>query len=247
MKKLICTFLALCLVFSLSVSAMAAEYANIFDLMLDWEENGYPDDVGGVYSTDGTSESLTVLLVDDGDHSRENEIRAMLDDDTTASFAACQYSMSQLQTIRNEIVNAYMEEDHDIYGCGVGWGSNGGFGASGQELRVIVTVAEDRVEEYSSLLSERYADAVVVEAGEMVYTEDAEADLEEDLFENADDATIDDALATAPQEAPTTNAAPSEESKSATVWIVALAVVVVLARGLFFLLRRKKAQQGKSK
>ena len=228
MKKFACILLTLCLLLCLRIGAAAAQYANMFALLLDWEANGYPEDVGGVYTTDGTSENFTVLLVDDDDHSRENALRAMLEDDSTASFAPCQYSISQLQAISTEIQDARMSSDKDIYSCTLDWGSEGGFGASGRELRVIVTVPEARVAEYASQLSEKYGDAVVVEAGAPAQTDAAPAEAGADAAEHSDDVA-----------APAANEAAQEADSPALWWIVLAVAVVAVAAVLFVLLRRK--------
>ena len=76
MKKLICILLILCLAFALSANVLAAEFANAYTLLQDWEENGYPDDVGSIYSTDGTPYNFTVQLVGDDIEARADEIRA---------------------------------------------------------------------------------------------------------------------------------------------------------------------------
>lgn len=192
MRRLFAVFFALCLCLSLVTGVMAAPYADISALFQFWEEFGYPEDVAGVYSTDGSAENLTVMLVGDNDGSREAEIRAMLNDDSGATFEAGSYSQERLQSINDEITEFYMYEGSGIHGCGIGWGMDGGFGASGSEFRVIVTVEEERVEEYLSMFSRIYGDAVVVEAGEppvltmeeemQLATELPEAPAENDLY-----------------------------------------------------------------
>ena len=57
--------------------ALAAQYQDANWLYADWELNGYPDDVGGVYSYDGDATHLCVLLVGRTPE-REAEIKASL-------------------------------------------------------------------------------------------------------------------------------------------------------------------------
>lgn len=176
-RRLICALFALCLCLALGMSAMAAPYADISALFQHWEQSGYPEDVAGVYSTDGSTYNLTVQLIGDKDGSREAEIRAMLNDDSGVRFEAGTYSHQRLLQIHEEITDAYLFEGSGLYACGIGWGMDGGFGESGKESRVVVTVDEARLEEYTAAFSGVYGDAVVVEAGEqpVLTTEEAAA------------------------------------------------------------------------
>ncbi len=168
MKKAISLILILVLLFSLSLCASAEEektsFANAVELMEYWGEVGYPDDVGSIYSTDGTANNLTIQLIGDTDGSRAAEIAAMLDDPSTVTFEAGLFSDRDLHAISENIRTELMPNDDGIKSCSVGWGKKGGFGISGQELRVVVNVDEERVEEYAASLAQRYGEAVVVEA-----------------------------------------------------------------------------------
>lgn len=167
MKKAISLILILVLLFSLSLCAGAEEktsFANAVELMEYWGEVGYPDDVGSIYSTDGTANNLTIQLIGDTDGSRAAEIAAMLDDPGTVTFEAGLFSDHDLHAISENIRTELMPNDDGIKSCSVGWGKKGGFGVSGQELRVVVNVDEARVEEYAASLAQRYGEAVVVEA-----------------------------------------------------------------------------------
>ena len=203
MKRIICFLFALCLCLSLTAGVMAAPYADISALFQYWEEFGYPEDVAGVYSTDGSPYNLTVMLIGDEDGSREAEIRAMLNDDSGATFEAGSYSQERLQQINDEITEFYMYEGSGIYGSGIGWGLEGGFGESGSEFRVVVTAEEDRVAEYQDIFSGVYGDAVVVEAGEPpVFTMEEEMQLATELPEAPAENDIHGDLAEGPVEAP---------------------------------------------
>ena len=183
MKKLICVCLILCLALALSAGVLAAQFANAYTLLQDWETNGYPDDVGSIYSTDGTPYNLTVQLVGDNFEARAEEIRAMLDDPSTISFEKGTYTDKQLHEISSEIADAYIKDGSGVQSVGVGWGSSGGFGASGKEMRVVVTADEDRAVDLYQELGSKYGDAVVVEAskGKPELTDDAsEAPASED-------------------------------------------------------------------
>ena len=103
MKKLACILMIICLAFAFHAVVQAAEFANAYTLLQEWETNGYPDDVGSIYSTDGTPYNLTVQLVGSDFEARAEEIRAMLDDPSTISFEKGTYSDKQLHEISSEI------------------------------------------------------------------------------------------------------------------------------------------------
>ena len=56
--------LLLCALLLAFPASAAAQYANAAELYADWEQNGYPDDVCSVYSTDGEG-SMCILLLED--------------------------------------------------------------------------------------------------------------------------------------------------------------------------------------
>ena len=166
---------AVLLCLALCTAAFAATYSDVVALFEDWEQNGYPADVAGVYSTDGSADHLTIQLIGDTDGSREREIRAMLADDSGVAFEAGTYSEQMLQEINEEIVAAYLNgTDSGVYGCGIGWSNEGGFGESGKESRVVVQVDRACYDELSQLFREKYGDAVYVEISEPAETTDEE-------------------------------------------------------------------------
>lgn len=156
-------------------------FPSIYYLYEYWDATeSYPEYVAGVSSTDGGN-ALTVTLVA-GYEDAEDEIRAMLADDTGLTFAyGGSYSEAYLRQVNDEIVQNYISNGNgDVYGCGVGWhtvdGAVVGFGESGTESRVTVDVAEDKVDYYTQLFQELYGDAVYVEGSSgMVYTDYATA------------------------------------------------------------------------
>lgn len=220
MRRIVSILLTLCLCLSLSSGVMAAPYADISALFQYWEQFGYPEDVAGVYSTDGSSDHLTVLLIGDTDGSREAEIRAMLNDDSEVTFEPGTYSQERLQQINQEITDGYLYEGSGVYSCGIGWGADGGFGESGSEFRVVVTVDETRLEEYTAAFSGVYGDAVVVEAGEQpVLTMEEEMTLATELPEAPNEHDLYGDLTEEPVEAPqkdSTEAQPSAQTSAQT-------------------------------
>lgn len=160
MKKIV---LVLCVIALTVCSAFAAgEYADVNALFGAWESEGYPDDVCSVYSVDGSTENLCILLTDDTPE-REAEIRAMLRGASGVSFGSGAYSLNAMRSAQQEIVSQYMGAGLPVIGCGVGWGSVP-FGESGKESRLIVDVLEESAEEYAKIFAEKYGDMVVVES-----------------------------------------------------------------------------------
>ena len=174
MKKLITILLIIAALFSISVTAFAAndspdeQFSNIADLVQYWEEIGYPDYVGNVYSTDGSTENITILLVND-DGTAESQIRSMLVDASGVSFGEAQYSYNSLLAINNEIVQKYMIDEQKVNSVSVGWtsidGKVTGFGKNGKEARVVITVEENVLAEFTDEFKQLYGELVIVESG----------------------------------------------------------------------------------
>ncbi|MCL2323679.1 MAG: hypothetical protein FWC47_16430 [Oscillospiraceae bacterium] len=142
------------------------KYSNMYYLYQHWEETGYPDYVGGVCSTDGGMDKLTVLLVDDDDNIKE-QILSSLVDSSGVSFVKALYSYNAMKAVQDEIITKYLGKDDKFYGIGIGYTSIGGevkgFGESGKELRVVVDVDESVKAEYTNKFHSLYGDMVVVE------------------------------------------------------------------------------------
>lgn len=171
--------LGLLFVLLFSVMVLAAQYGSAYDLFAEWEANGYPDYVGGVSSLDGGSE-LVILLVE-GQEEKAEELQALVAQELNLAYGA-KYSHNELTRINDEIVQEYMiNGDGKVVGCGVGWtvvdGEVTGFGESGRESRVTVSVLDDAAQEYAGLFYGKYGDAVVVEStgGITATTEDMSA------------------------------------------------------------------------
>ena len=173
MKKTQIAFLCIIVSFVCSISVFAV-YSDIYALYESWEQNGYPDYVAGVYSTDGSYDNLTVQLVGDTDGTLEDQLRSQLERDDSLTVEPGSYSYNRLLEIQDEIVQEYMlQGDGTIVGCGVGWGSDGGFGPSGKESRVVVTVRPENLDTLKEEFQSSYGAAVVVEPGEAVDTDTA--------------------------------------------------------------------------
>lgn len=172
MRRITIILLLLTTILAMPLSAAAEEgaYADIFTLYNDvWSYEGQPDWVCSVSSTDGSMENLTVIV-----HSAEQEaeLRSMLQDDSTLTVIISEtaYTERELMLVQQEIVRKYMKgSDPIVCGAGIGWtsmdGELTGFGESGKESRVIVSVLPEYVEEYAALFREEYGDMVYVEGG----------------------------------------------------------------------------------
>lgn len=237
MKKLLCTALALCLLFALSANVFAAEFANMYTLLQYWEENGYPDDVGSIYSTDGSPYNFTVQLVGDDITERADEIRAMLIDPSTVTFEKGQFTDKQLHEIRQEIQDTYMTDG--ISSVSVGWGNAGGFGASGKELRVVVTTDEAHAIDLAQTLGQRYGEAVAVQIAAPEAEEIGEPKAEEPEAEEPEAPAEPEAQSPSAPTPPTQSQRIPEKTESAILWITFL-VLGAAAVCLLLLARRKK-------
>ena len=177
MKKFVVLLLISACILSVPLTTAAAndsaeqplgKYAGISELFEFWEASGYPGYVGGVFSADGTSHNLTVLLYDD-DGSAEELIRSSLIDDTGVSFSKAEVSHSTLMAVYDEICTNHMQSPGKVYSVGIGWttvdGVVTGFGESGRESRVVVSVDESVLKEYTDEFFALYGDLVFVEAG----------------------------------------------------------------------------------
>lgn len=175
MKKPISFVLALLLMFVFACTAMAEQVApDAQGLFAHWEANGYPDDVGGVYYNEASGK-LVIMLVG-ADANRQQEILAMIGDPKSVEFGESKYSHNQMLAVQEEIT-AQMVAGSGIHAVGVGWASiNGevkGFGGSGKESRVVVTVDKSVYKKYSAEFASRYGDMVYVETGDAVVPLDA--------------------------------------------------------------------------
>ena len=246
MKKLICLLLTLALTLCLSSAVLAGgaeKFSDMFALMDYWAENGYPDDVGSIYSTDGTYGNFTVQLVTDDLEAREAEIRAMLEDSSTVTFEKGTFTDKQLHEISQEIRDEYMVEGSGITNVAAGWGSGGGFGPSGQEIRVVVTAEEDKLIELAQTLGQRYGDAVIVQPVARK-TETAEEEPEaptqsEPAAQKADAQAAADSQSAADGQSDTTETGRISEKTESTILSITFIALGALAGFLIVFLRRK--------
>jgi len=128
-----------------------------------WEQEGYPDDIGGAYY-DSDAGAMGFLLVDYTPE-RIGELRLLVSDQ--AIITPCKYSYNELRLAQEEI-DSIIGADSGIYSTSVGWTSTDGrvhgFGESGKEFRLEVRVDMSVYDHYSAGFAELYGDRVVVKA-----------------------------------------------------------------------------------
>ena len=166
MKRAVFVLITLMLMLSFAGNVLAEEVtADVSDLFTDWETNGYPDDVGGVYYDEATG-GMVITLVN-ADEARKAEIRSMVKDPTGLSFGESKYSYNEMLAVLKEIQNEMSDISKKIYGAGVGWanidGKTTGFGESGKEFRIVVSVDNSVYDKYVKAYKAQYGDMVYVE------------------------------------------------------------------------------------
>jgi len=139
------------------------DYERFLTIEQQWQESGYPDDIGGSY-VDYDAEKMGVFVVNPTPE-RIEELLLLLGDETI--ITSCAYSHNELMRVHEEISGLATTPDSKIYTVGLGWinmdGVFHGFGESGKESRVVVGVDESEYDRYTALFAEQYGDMVVVE------------------------------------------------------------------------------------
>lgn len=132
------------------------------ELVAQWAETRYPDDVGNIYTDQG---KLVIGLVD-GSEARQEELRAMVSDPGSLAFDEAAYPYNDLLAVKEEI-SRELSSDEGLYSVGVGWTSaeGTGFGPSGKDSRVVVSAEAGKLAYYQTLYEERYGGMVVVVEG----------------------------------------------------------------------------------
>lgn len=178
MKKLLSILLAFFILCSVSILGLAAvdEFENVYELYEYWTiHDAIPEWVAGISSTDGSADNLTITLVE-GYEDKEDDLRTIIKDTSTLTIiTGASYSKAEMEKVQNEIVAEYMGPEGPVIGVGIGWtvidGEVVGFGESGTESRVCVTVLPEYYEEYTKVFSDKYGTMVYVESGNMATTD----------------------------------------------------------------------------
>lgn len=124
MKRVVSLIICLFMVCVCSVLASAEEsgiYENAGQLYEAWvSQEGVPDYISGVWSTDGGTENLTFGVVkgEAGEQGKQ-EILALVRDDSTVTIVYQTYSRNYLYLIQREIEDAYFEAGLGLVTAGV--------------------------------------------------------------------------------------------------------------------------------
>lgn len=146
-----------------------AEYKDINELFQHWENDGYPDYVCGVWSTNGGMEHLTVAV---NTESAQDEILELIENDSSVAFAYQKYSKNQLLSIIDEMNGRLSEYE---YAESVGFVC---MGLNEYDNRVDISFKIGFEEDTLSLalvneLTERFGDAVYFDyTEELIITDD---------------------------------------------------------------------------
>ena len=163
-KRWILAAVAVILLLGATAPALAAGTMSADELLGQWLREGYPDYVGGVYFDEASGQN-TILLVNG---LGEADVRALLTHPDSVRFESCTYAYPKLLQVHDEILEqmlaAYERGNSKIYTLSIGWGQEGGFGESGNELRVVVGVDRAEVGTYRTTYAEKYQDRVYVQA-----------------------------------------------------------------------------------
>ena len=165
------------------------------------------------------------------------------------------YSDDELYKVYEELLDKYMNDASDaansfiVTAIGVGGavidGQTTGFGESGLEKRVVVTVRYQYYEEYKKLLEEQYGDIVYVE-----YSESSKADYESQSI-SFDDGTgaATDPAANDPARISETDSTHGTGTSAKTQIIVGVILAAAAAVAIYFYVKknRKPAKRGKKK
>lgn len=168
MRKTIC-FIAIAAIVLVPALALA-QSVTAQELAAQWEQKGYPDDVGSVYNDSQTGKLVFTLT--DNSEARRQELLALVSNPDEVDFGDATYSFNELLIVQEEIMGemAAQGEAGPIHSVSIGWTSlNGtviGFGDSGKESRVVVAVDEKAHKEYVAKYKEAYGDKVYVEFGD---------------------------------------------------------------------------------
>lgn len=124
MKRAISLAVCLFMICICSVLASAEEngtYENAGQLYEAWvSQGGVPDYISGVWSTDGGMENLTFGIVkSDAGEKGQQDILALVKDDSTVTIVYQTYSRNYLYRIQEEIVDAYFEKGLGLVTAGL--------------------------------------------------------------------------------------------------------------------------------
>lgn len=102
------------------ITTNQATYPTLFDLFQHWCNDGYPDYVTGIWSTDGSSYNLTVGVTNDAaGEAGKQEILDLVENDASVTFTTQTYSHNYLMQIQEELFPYFEQEELGLVGSGV--------------------------------------------------------------------------------------------------------------------------------
>ena len=140
------------------ITTNQATYPTLFDLFQHWCNDGYPDYVTGIWSTDGSSYNLTVGVTNDAaGEAGKQEILNLVENDASITFTTQTYSHNYLMQIQEELFPYFEQEELGLVGSGV----------YDMENCVHVEILTEKANDEVSLnfipeLEEKYGDAVSI-------------------------------------------------------------------------------------
>lgn len=194
------------------ITTNQATYPTLFDLFQHWCNDGYPDYVTGIWSTDGSSYNLTVGVTNDAaGEAGKQEILDLVENDDSITFTTQPYSHNYLMQIQEELFPYFEQEELGLVGSGVYDMENC------VHVEVLTEKANDEVSlNFIAELEEKYGDAVSIS-----YTEGYVLRTEEISL--------------------TTPPAPSIGGKSSfsPLLIAGMILIPLLVFGIYFVLRKR--------
>lgn len=154
MKKVVIILIVLSLLFGLPVfAAEEGKYPNARSWYGAHHES-WPDNVCGVWSTDGGMDNYTIAVTNDAaGEARRQEILASVRDDSTLTFVYQKYSYSELEAVKQEFGELLSREKSET---GVA-----GYGIRYKENAVCVEIAaEDADEDFMRKCYRRFGDRI---------------------------------------------------------------------------------------
>ncbi len=142
-----------------------ATYPTAFDLFQHWCNDGYPNYVTGVWSTDGSSYNVTIGITKDAaGEAGKQEILDLVENDASVTFSTQTYSHDYLMQIQEELF-PYFDQDLGLVAYGLYDKEN----CIGVEI-LTAKAEEEATVNFIAELKEKYGDAISVSYAESYVT-----------------------------------------------------------------------------
>lgn len=177
MKKMFSAFLAVLLLMMAMVPVYAAGQTAL-NLFTQWENNGYPDNVTGVFYNPETG-NLSILLKENT-ADRQTEIKSQISDGDKVTFYEGKYSHTEMEAvcaaIKVDLASTASSTNMGLEDVSIGWSPvTGGFGENGKDFRVVVVAKDESASTLTAKYSAQYGDMVVVDTASATQAAQEEA------------------------------------------------------------------------